>query len=785
MRIFLILFFLFALIGISYGIDISSCNNFTSSGYYNLTADILSSNTNYCLNISSNNVVLDCQGHLVQGNGSGADYGIYAGRSTAQNANITIRNCNIENWQYFPNWFDKTNNLNLDNFNVTNNSGYGMYFVNTNNISFSNSKISKNLWGGFNMNSINNFTGSNLIIFNNSQNGIYLGYISNSNLNNLTVVNNDYNGVGIIGSMTNVNFSNFNISNNGAYGIYFTFLTSTSSLILRDGFIQENLYWDVDFSTGSFNINDCNKINFSNIVGSGGRPIEFYHTNSVTLENNIYSQLIMCSVYNPSGFTLRNITIDGSDTLNNNGLLLVGGNASNNIIDNITSIRNYVGVKLFKQDYAIIFNSTFINNTFGFQITSSGKENKIYDNFFNNSQNILISTSNVNFFNNSLGGNYYHRLDGRGYSDLCSDLNSNGFCDYPFMIYSNLSVDYLPRTLKLGNMIDYLVFSCQKLSEPGDYILQNNVINSSETICIEVLYDNISLDCQRYNLGGQDLGGSYGIYFKKNNISLKNCDVHNWFAGIYIVDTIDSVIDNFVLYNNDYPLVATLNNALINNSIFFNNSNKIWIFGMENSSISNNNIYDNVNSGSSIIDVGNFDNSSFFNNNIYNNAWNGVFIQGSDSKIYSNNIYNNVKNGLTLNMVNNYQIYDNQIYNNELNGFALLSSQDNLIYNNTFSNNNVNIYLSSVGNNSWNNSFTGNTYLSSNLTGFSQTCNDTAPVDGFCDLSYTLAVDNIDYLPIYSPYIESSSNLWSIFPFASILIQLLGVVLVLLYLVFV
>ncbi|MCA9496185.1 MAG: hypothetical protein KC589_04540, partial [Nanoarchaeota archaeon] len=54
-------------------------------------------------------------------------------------------------------------------------------------------------------------------------------------------------------------------------------------------------------------------------------------------------------------------------------------------------------------------------------------------------------------------------------------------------------------------------------------------------------------------------------------------------------------------------------------------------------------------------------------------------------------------------------------------------------------------------NNSWNNSLIGNTWLISNLTGFSQTCNDTSPVNGLCDTSYNITTGNVDYLAVYVP----------------------------------
>ena len=59
------------------GGEIDNCAKLVDSyGEYVLTSDIINSSTSYCINISANNIVFDCQNHLIDGDDS-AQYGIY------------------------------------------------------------------------------------------------------------------------------------------------------------------------------------------------------------------------------------------------------------------------------------------------------------------------------------------------------------------------------------------------------------------------------------------------------------------------------------------------------------------------------------------------------------------------------------------------------------------------------------------------------------------------------------------------------------------------------------
>jgi len=73
------------------GGEIDNCAKLVDSyGHYVLTADIINSSTSPCIDIQADNIVFDCQNHLIDGDDN-ADYGIYIVGKT----NVTVRNCRV------------------------------------------------------------------------------------------------------------------------------------------------------------------------------------------------------------------------------------------------------------------------------------------------------------------------------------------------------------------------------------------------------------------------------------------------------------------------------------------------------------------------------------------------------------------------------------------------------------------------------------------------------------------------------------------------------------------
>lgn len=99
--------------------------------------------------------------------------------------------------------------------------------------------------------------------------------------------------------------------------------------------------------------------------------------------------------------------------------------------------------------------SVIQDNGIGFEF-GAGAGCKIYNNLLNNTENYQFFSSQVHTWNiteqagtriysngDNIGGNYYTHSNSSGYSDVCVDSNTDGFCDSVFALndYNN---DYLP-----------------------------------------------------------------------------------------------------------------------------------------------------------------------------------------------------------------------------------------------------------------------------------------------------------------------------------------------------
>ena len=127
--------------------------NDPSCNVVNLTADI-SSVSGTCIDnpVNFSNKVFDCQGHLIDGDGSGTDYGIYL----LGKQNNTIRNCNVSDFEYGF-FLNLSSNNTFANNNVYENK-IGFYIVSSPNNSFVNNTVWTGQDYGFQGSSSNNLT---------------------------------------------------------------------------------------------------------------------------------------------------------------------------------------------------------------------------------------------------------------------------------------------------------------------------------------------------------------------------------------------------------------------------------------------------------------------------------------------------------------------------------------------------------------------------------------------------------------------------------------------------
>lgn len=317
------------------------------------------------------------------------------------------------------------------------------------------------------------------------------------------------------------------------------------------------------------------------------------------------------------------------------------------------------------------------------------------------------------------------------------------------------------------------ISSCASLDQEGaTYYLTSDIINFSSVICMDITsVNNVILDCQGHIIDGTIPTGAYGIYVYRDsetatNITIKNCILTDWSNGIY--------------------LYYSTNNTIINSTFDFNSDANIYFESSNNNSIINSTI-SNSNNG---IELVNSSYNTIVNSNISFNTYYGIYLSyDSNNTIINSTVNSNYDTGILLEFSGNNTIYNNIIQDNTNYGIYLYYSGSNKIYNNLFNNTNNFIFDRTIYANIWNTTkqlgqriYSSGIYIGGNYwanptgDGYSDTCTD-SDTDGFCDESYTLADDNIDYLPLSSLFIipeepekekydPMTSAVLSIIPFA-------------------
>jgi len=285
-------------------IEITNCTNITQPGEYRLIQDIYADvNISKCIDIQANNVILDCQGHIIDGKDYIVEgrYGIYVNGYS----NITIKNCRVTTWRSTI-YIENSSNDTLENIYE--------YGVNGIWLSNSNYSILKDIQcspGDFgirlsysNYNTLTNVDCSpggagvelRYSFYNNLTNvksygsgyGVYMYFSSYNNLTNADFYGNGIDGIYLYGSNANI-ISTVSISNPDNYGIL---LDGSNSNIIKDSIIKIDIpylnAYGISLSSSS------NNLIYNNIFNTyKGNAIVSYGQNywNTTLQpgNNIWN----------------------------------------------------------------------------------------------------------------------------------------------------------------------------------------------------------------------------------------------------------------------------------------------------------------------------------------------------------------------------------------------------------------------------------------------------------------------------------------------------------------
>jgi hypothetical protein len=391
----------------------------------------------------------------------------------------------------------------------------------------------------------------------------------------------------------------------------------------------------------------------------------------------------------------------------------INSTSSNNVIFsniNVTSSK-YHGISIFSSNFTNITSCRILSSSDHGIYLFNSLNNSIYNNFLNNTNNTKFDGDVYeNFWNTTLnctagtniaggpclGGNYWGKPDGTGYSDTCQDGNMDGICMNPLTLNAS-NVDYLPLTEPSGNLTN-----CTNIISPGFYNLSNDV--NSNTTCFNITSSDVILDCTGHVIEGFKNLDTYGIHAENSienltNITITNCNVKNWYHGIRLVRVNNSLILNTTSHNNNQRGIYFFESLYNNITKFAADNNTIGIyFGSSQC----NNISDvTTNDNNDGIQIYTSSNNTLSDIITINNTAYGIYIYSGSMDNFLNNItakYNAI--GIQISEGSYNTLINVKTGNNTNKGTDLSSSTNNLLIDITANNNtNEGVYLYNSTNN--------------------------------------------------------------------------------------
>jgi len=507
---------------------------------------------------------------------------------------------------------------------------------------------------------------------------------------------------------------------------------------------------------------DCNG---ATLNGTGpGRGIYTTGNNNVTIKNcnvmNYFDGICLNSdhsvlINNTVVSTIYGIDISHSDynTLTNNILtsnnfgLSLSTSSNNTIFGNDFSSNNYNGMCILHySDFNMIINNTVNNNLHGIYLYEQSNFNQILDNEISNND-VGITTSNCSWTGvNCGGGNKDNTIRGNKISNntigiysqnSSSTINSNYVCGNTYSDFHPSSSDWQSSsgdnntctnangwndTISAGRGCRYscnVTASCvtpyNNMHINGDTILCHGTYNIT-TNCwpdpkdaIIINSSNVILDCngstliRTINCSGGTYNPGYGVYNPGfDNITIKNCNLMNFYEGIHIEYSVNNAIMNITASSNTRGIYIyySSNNNLTDNNLT-NNRYGVLIYGKCNNSIDLTNLvganskpllYYHDMQNITIRDIESYggiflckvDNS--YIENVTIDRGDGIVLYESDNNTLTYNYVTGACQGYLLSLSNTNRIIDNTAISNN-NGIAISQSFSNILKNNIVNSN--------------------------------------------------------------------------------------------------
>ena len=285
-------------------------------------------------------------------------------------------------------------------------------------------------------------------VFTNTQISIS-GESNNNTITNNTLTDSDVSIRGTSNTVSDNYFSNSGISiyegtnNTIAHNTFYNYDSSAIYIYSPNNTISDNILTN----TGAF-VSVGNN-NFQNNTVNGKPLMYLEKLKDITIGDA--GQIIAVDCEN---ITTRNLEIS------NTSVAIEFLNTTKSLIEGNSIHNNEYGIYFLSSPENIIRSNVIYDDELGMFLDSNSNNNTIYNNLFNNTRNVAISSTNIwsvaktyamNIIGGSyLGGNAWLTPYKTGFSQLAPDSDGDGICDYPYQIDQN-NVDLLPLKVP-GNL---------------------------------------------------------------------------------------------------------------------------------------------------------------------------------------------------------------------------------------------------------------------------------------------------------------------------------------------
>ncbi|PSP89311.1 hypothetical protein BRC90_05415 [Halobacteriales archaeon QS_4_69_34] len=372
--------------------QINNCTTITQPGEYVLTTDVTNRTVDDCIDIRASDVKLDGAGHLLDGVDTDGTVGVYANGTAAPLSNVAVRNLRVTDWGGGVRYQRVSDGAITDvTAASTTRVGVGL-------------STSETTWSPTTPSSTRTATVSS--VFGSSGNTLV----------NSTVASNAGYGLSVASSTNNGFFDNAVVSN-GEVGVAFVDLSTDNRL--GGNTIESNGGVGISLRSSS------NDVGGNTIESNGGAGAAIENAGDISLSSNVVSandgEGIV--VFGGNRSLVTNNTVTGNGRA---GIALLAGAANNSIVNNV-----------FRNDDNVDLSKRTIPGAVPF-VPAGGP------NTWNRSKTQGPNRAGGPF----LGGNYYARTNGTGFSQTCADADGDGLCDSPndFGNASDDNTDFLPLT---------------------------------------------------------------------------------------------------------------------------------------------------------------------------------------------------------------------------------------------------------------------------------------------------------------------------------------------------